>query len=55
MADPNPSTFLGNIQQKITKQVENSDFYSIFHLSIATANLLKILDMLIGESIWNMK
>jgi len=27
MANPNPSTFLGNVQWKLIKQLKNGDFY----------------------------
>jgi len=27
MANPNPSTFLGNVQWKLVKQLKNGDFY----------------------------
>jgi len=48
MANPKPSTFVGNIQQKIFKQMENSAFHSIFHDTTVTANLFEILEMLPG-------
>jgi len=31
MAILNPSTFLGNVQWKLAKQIKNSYFYSMFH------------------------
>jgi len=46
MANPNFSTFLGSVHEKLTKQMENSDFYSVFHNSTVTTNLFKNLDML---------
>jgi len=44
-----PSTFIGNVQWKIVKQMENSAFYSIScMLTSATANLFGISKMVLG-------
>jgi len=48
MGNPNPSTFFGNVQWKVVKQLKNSDFHSILHNATVTVNLLKILQMLAG-------
>jgi len=42
MANPNIKTFLGNVQWKIAKQLENSDFHSDFHDITVTINLFVI-------------
>jgi len=41
MANLNPSTFLDNVQWKIVKQFENTDFHSDFHKSTVTTNFFK--------------
>ena len=46
MGNPNSSTFLGNVQWKVVKQLKNSDFHSIFHNATVTVNLFEILEML---------
>jgi len=48
VANPNPSSFLGNIQWKIVKQSKNSDFYSFFHNATVITNLFEFLPMLPG-------
>jgi len=37
MTNPNPSTFLGNVQWKLAKQMENSNYivFSIIELSLS--------------------
>jgi len=40
--------FLGNAQWKTAKQMENSDFYSIFHNSTAITSLFEKFYMLPG-------
>ena len=45
MANPNPSTFLGNVHWKVVKQWKNSDYYSIFHNATVTVNLFDIFEM----------
>jgi len=48
MVNSNPLTFVGNVQQKILKQMENSAFHSIFHDTTFTANSFEIFEMLPG-------
>ncbi len=40
------STCFGNVQWKLAKQLQNSDFYIIFHNATVTVNLFGILQML---------
>ena len=54
MGNPNSSTFLGNVQWKLFKQLKNSDFHSIFHNATVTVNLFEILEML-PESVWHVQ
>jgi len=35
------SSFLGNVQRRIAKQMEKSDFHSIFYNTTVTANLFQ--------------
>jgi len=46
MGNPNPSLHLGNIQWKLAKQLKNSDFCSIFHITTVTVNLFEMLGKL---------
>ena len=48
MAKPNPSTFLDNVHWELSKQMENSDFYSIFHDTTFTTNFSQSLETLPG-------
>jgi len=48
MGNPNLSTFLGNVEQKLVKQLKNNDFHSIFHNVTVTVNLFEILERLPG-------
>jgi len=49
MENPNPLTFLGNVQCKIVKQLKNNDFFSIFYNhSTITVKLFEIFKMLSG-------
>jgi len=45
MANPNPSTFLSNIEWNLAKQLENGDFYGFFH---NVTNLFWNIQMLQG-------
>jgi len=46
MGNTNPSTLLGNVQQKLVKQLKKSYFQSIFHNKNTIVNLSLILEML---------
>jgi len=39
IAKQNPSTFLGNMEWNLVKQLENGDFYNFFHNATATSNI----------------
>jgi len=41
MVNQSPYTFFGNVQWKLAKQLQNSDFYSFFHNAFVTANLFE--------------
>jgi len=44
MTNLNSSTFLGNVQWKLAKQIKDSDLKNIFHNSTVTVNLLDIFE-----------
>jgi len=52
MTNSNPSMCLDKVQWKLAKQMENIDFYSIFHHESVTVNLFEILQM---ESVWHIE
>jgi len=43
MGNINSSTFFGNVQWKVVKQLKNSDLHSIIHNETVTVNLFMIL------------
>ena len=44
MTNLNSSTFLGNVQWKLDKQMKDSDFKNIFQNETVTVNLLGIFE-----------
>jgi len=48
MANANPSSFVGNVEQKIFRKMKINDFYSILHSTTVAANSFETLEILPG-------
>jgi len=53
MTNLNSSTFLGNVQWKLAKQMKDSDFKNIFHNETVTVSLLGIFENAYSKNVFD--
>jgi len=53
MTNLNSSSFLGNVQWKIAKQIKDSDSNNIFHNSTVTVNLFGIFENAYSKNVFD--